>query len=559
MATTERIKPSRRFEGCPITETLSGMPIKPVYTPEDVEDIDYQKDLANPGEYPFTRGIWSDMYRGKLWTRRVFTGLGSGMDTNERYRYLLAHGETGLYWFGDVPSYHGIDPDHPLAKGTAGVSGVSYCCLRDVHDMFEGISLEDVSVSHNSTSMVTPVSYAAFVANAEDEGFDLRKLTGSVINEPMQCTLTVHNTNSEPIDLAVKVCTDLIEYSIEHTPRWHPLAPNAYDLKDYGAYSAEEMAFTIAITREYIERMLDRGHDIDEFASRINVFGCSTDIDFFEEIAKYRAVRKVWARLMKEKYGAKKPESCRLYLSSHTEGTSLTRAQPVNNIIRVTLQTLACVLGGLQSVDPTGYLEAYYTLTEEEALTNLNLQNILAYEAGVAATADPLAGSYYVESLTSQLEEGMWGILDEIERKGGAIAVTKSGWMRSELDRMNIDRQKKIEEKKRIIVGLNEFVVPKEQEVPIKLGRDRTLGEQIATSQRLEQRIIEFKERRDKSRTKAALESLGEEATKGEKHNLIPAIIEALRVDATMGEILGVIRQANGADYDPLRMVSYPF
>lgn len=559
MANKEKIIPTRRFDACPTTETLSGIPIKARYGPEDIKDIDYEKDIGNPGEYPFTRGIWGDMYRGKLWTRRVFTGLGTGRDTNERYRQLIKHGETGLYWFGDVPSFHGIDPDHPMAAGNAGVTGVSYCCLRDVYELFDGISLEDVSVSNNCPSMAAAPTYAAFAAYAEDQGYDLKKISGSVLNEPIHGVSSLYPTNCEPLDLSVKLATDVIEHSIKTTPRFHPLAPNAYDLAEFGANPVQEIAITIAITREYIDRMLARGYNIDEFVSRTNIFGCSTDIHLFEEIAKYRAARKVWARLIKERYGAKKPGSYRLYLSSHTLGSSLTKEQPVNNIVRVTVETLGCILGGLQSIDPSGYGEGYFVLTEEEGLTNLNLQNILAYETGVAATADPLAGSYYVESLTSKMKEEMWKIIDKIEEMGGAVKATESGWIRQELEKGVIRKQKDIEEKKRIMVGLNDFVIPPEQEVPIKVGRDRPVEEQVATSKKREEEIKTFKEKRNGVKTKNALEDLWDNAKKGEGCCLIPPIIKALRADATFGEILGVIRNANGYTYDPYEMINYPF
>jgi len=369
----------------------------------------------------------------------------------------------------------------------------------------------------------------------------------------------MYEINTYPLDLSVKLATDVIEYSIKHTPRWHPIAPNAYDIHEKGGNAIQEMAITFAIMEEYIKRMLDRGYEIDQFAPRVNLFGCACDIDFFEEIAKFRAARRIWAKLMKERYGAKDPNSCRLYLSVHTSGQSLTVAQPVNNIIRVTLESLACVLAGLQSFDPAGYDEGYYLLTEDSALTSLNIHNILAYEARVAATADPLAGSYFIEWLTTAMEQEMWKLIEEINRRGGAIKAVETGWIQEQLKNELIKERQEIEEKKRIIVGLNEFVVPKEQEVPIRVGRDRSLEEQIATSERREREIRELKEKRDKQATKRALEDLWAEAEKGERHNLIPAIKRALKADATAGEIIGTIRKAYGYSYDPFNMIDYPF
>ncbi|MDO8785197.1 MAG: methylmalonyl-CoA mutase family protein, partial [Syntrophales bacterium] len=310
-----------------------------------------------------------------------------------------------------------------------------------------------------------------------------------------------------------------------------------------------------AIMEEYIQRMLKRGYAIDEFAPRVNVFGCACDMDLFEEICKFRAARRVWAKLMKEKYGAQKPESCRLYLSVHTSGNSLTVQQPVNNVARVTLESLACVLGGLQSFDPAGYDEGYYILTEHSALTSLNIHNILAYESRVASVADPLAGSYFVEWLTNKMEDEMFKVINKITDMGGAIKATESGWIGAELERELIREQQEIEEKKRIIVGRNEFVVSKEEEVPIMVGRDRPLEEQMGTSEKRENEIRRLRETRDKKKAKDALTTLGEEAAKGEGHNLMPLIMDALRASATLGEILGTIRVANGTTYDPYEVL----
>lgn len=559
MTTDAKIKPSRRFESSPVTETSAGIPVKPVYRPEDVKGIDYDRDLADPGAYPYTRGIWKDMYRGKLWTRRVFTGLGDASDTNARYKFLIEHGETGLYCFGDTITHMGIDPDHPLAKGYAGVSGVSLVCLRDMYRLFEGISLEDVSISFNNPSMAATVIYSAFVTAAEDMGYDLKKISGSILNEPIHLVYSMYDINAYPLALTTKAATDVIEYSIKHTPRWHPIAPNAYDMHEKGANAVQEMAFTIAIMREYIERMIRRGYSVDEFAQRVNLFGCACDIDLFEEVAKFRAARRVWAKLMKERYGAQKDQSCRLYLSAHTSGHSLTRAQPVNNVVRVTLEALACVLGGLQSFDPAGYDEGYYILTEDSALTSLNIHNILAYEARVGVTADPLAGSYFIESLTTKMEEEMWQVIDKIEEMGGAIKATETGWIREQLEAELIKERRQIEEGERIIVGLSDFVVPKEQEVPIRVGRDRPLEEQMATSETREEEIRELRRKRDQGKVKRALGEVRALSGEGEGVNLVPAMIEALKADATLGEILGAIRVGYGANYDPFNVIDYPF
>ena len=557
MADTKSIKSKRRFDGCPVTATSSGIPLKEVYGPQDLKDLDYQRDISDPGEYPFTRGIWENMYRGKLWTRRVFTGLGETGDTNKRYKYLLEKGASGLYCFGDTITHMGIDPDHPLAHGYAGVSGVSMVCLDDFYELFEDISLEDVSISFNNGSMAAAVMYGAFVAYAQDMGYNLKKISGSSLNEPIHLVSTMYDTNAKPLKLSAKLATDVIEYSINNTPRWHPIAPNAYDMHEKGANAIQEMAFTFAIMEEYVKRMLERGYDIDEFAPRMSLMGCACDMDFFEEICKFRAARRVWAKIIKNKYGAKNPGSCRLYLSVHTSGNSLTVQQPVNNVARLILESLSCVLGGLQSFDPAGYDEGYYILTEHSALTSLNIHNILAYESRVASVADPLAGSYFIESLTSKMEESMLEIINKIDGMGGAIKATESGWINFELEKELIKEQREIEEKKRLIVGRNEFVVSKEEEVPIKVGRDRSLEEQMATSRKREDAIKKMRAARNTKKVKEALEDLRNEAGKGETNNLMPPVMESFRASATLGEILGVIREANGASYDPYEVLQY--
>ncbi|MDY7032170.1 MAG: methylmalonyl-CoA mutase family protein, partial [Thermodesulfobacteriota bacterium] len=435
--------------------------------------------------------------------------------------------------------------------------GISFCMLKDFYDYFDGISTEDISLSQNTPTMAGPVIYSGYITYAEDMGYDLKKLSGSFINEYLFSALTMFDIGHFPEELSVKLSTDVIEHSIKHTPRLHPLAPNPYNLADFGANVIQEIAFTVAIIREYIDGMIDRGYHIDDFAPRVNVFGCSCDIDFFEEIAKFRATRKLWSKLMKEKYGAKDPKSMRLYLSAHTEGESLTVVQPVNNIIRTTLQSLACVLGGLQSFDPCGYAEPHHILTEAEALTCLNIHHILSHESGVAATADPLGGSYYVEWMTSKIEQEMWKLVDELETRGGALKAL--AWMREELVKESGKRQKELQTKERYLVGVNEFKVPEEREVKIDMEEYRPPEDQIKIAETRANQVRRFKAERDKKKTKDALESLRNEAGKGEKHNLIPAIKSALRADATLGEIIGVIRMANGYDYDPYKMIQYPF
>jgi methylmalonyl-CoA mutase N-terminal domain/subunit len=549
-----------RDERCEIAETLSGIPVKPVYTPEDIKDIDYERDVGNPGEYPFTRGAFKQGYRGKLWTRRVFSGLGSPADANARFKYLIQHGETGLHVFWDTPGFWGIDPDHPLAEWSSGTTGLSACCKRDIGVLFEGIPLDGISIALIIDGYNAAPIFACYLCYAKERGYDFKQLLGSIVNDPLHKVEGLSPANcGEDLELGVKLCVDIIEYCAKYVPRFHPIAFNSFDWSQKGANAAQEVAFAFACMEEYFNAAIERGLNIDEFAPRANVYVCNADSDFFENIAKFRAARRLWAKLMREKYGAKHPRSAQLYLSAHTSGISLTAQQPANNIARIAIQALSCVLGSLQSFDPAGYDEAYFRLTEESALTSLNIQNIIAYETGVASVADPLAGSYYVEWLTNKLEEEIVNILKQIEGMGGFIQATKRGWIRTQIEKGALNRQKEIEEGRRIIVGVNDWTVPPEREVKIIMKRDQPVEKQIAIAEKRTREIKDLKARRDNRAVKQALENLRQEAERGKNNNLIPALMRACEADATMGEMTGVIRLAYGLSYDPFNILQYPF
>ena len=554
------VKLARRYEGCPFCETLSGIPVKEYYGPEDLRGIDYHLEIGDPGEYPYTRGIFKNMYRGKMWTKRVFCGLGAPRDTNRRFKFLISHGQTGLHVFADTPTFTGLDPDHPLAKGHAGTTGISRCCIRDFEELFDGIPIEDISVSLISEGYGGSVEYGCYLAYAERKGYDLSKLIGSCVNDPLHSVDGLIPINcSENLDLAVKLTVDVIEHSIKHTPRWHPVAFNAFDWSQKGANAYQEIAWLVGNMLTYFDHALERGLKIDEIAPRANVFVLNSDYDFFESIAHFRAARKVWAKIMKERYGAKDPRSMRLYLSAHTSGASLTAQQPVNNIVRITLQSLACVLGGLQSFDPAGYDEAYFRLTEKSGLMSLNIHNILAMESRVAMVSDPLGGSYFIEALTAEMEKKVMEEVEKIESMGGMKKAISNGYIRGELSKGATKAQKDIEEGKRIVVGVNDWVVPKENEIKIEMERDIPIDEQMKVARQREEEIRQMKRERDNSATKIALQNLYKEAKKGAGNNLIPAVIEAYKADATLGEVVGHIRMAYGLSYDPFNLIQPPF
>nr|HID59526.1 methylmalonyl-CoA mutase [Desulfobacterales bacterium] len=554
------LKLAKRYEGYPFSETLSGIPIKEYYGPEDVKGIDYAQEIGDPGKYPFTRGIYENMYRGKMWTKRVFCGLGAPQDTNKRFKYLVSHGQTGLHVFADTPTFTGLDPDHPIAKGHAGTTGISRCCLRDFKELFAGIPLTDMSISLISEGYGGSVEYGCYLAYAEQAGYDLSRLIGSCVNDPLHSVDGLIPINcSENLDLAVKLTVDVIEYSIKHTPRWHPVAFNAFDWSQKGANAYQEVAWLVGNMITYFDHALERGLKIDDVAPRANVFVLNSDYDFFESIAHFRAARKVWAKIIKERYRAKDPRSMRLYLSAHTSGASLTAQQPVNNIVRTTLQSLACVLGGLQSFDPAGYDEAYFRLTEKSGLMSLNTHNIIAMESRVAAVADPLGGSYFVEALTAKLEEKILEEVDKIESMGGMKKAISDGYIRSELGRGVVQAQKEVEEGKRVVVGVNDWIVPKESEIKIEMERDYPVEEQLRIAEQREKEIRELKKRRDNAAREKALKHLFKEAQMGLKNNLIPAVIDAYKSEATLSEIVGYIRMAYGLSYDPFDLLQPPF
>jgi methylmalonyl-CoA mutase N-terminal domain/subunit len=533
--------------------TWSGLPLKEFYGPRDMQGIDYQQEVGDPGEYPLTRGIHKDMYRGRYWTRREVCGFGLPEESNRRLRFHMDEGASGLSVIFDLPVQMGLDADHPKARGEVGVQGAPIYTMRDMDTLLEGIPLDRITMSFDeSVSLCCAVTMAQYIAVAQKQGVDPSKLRGTMQNDCLHIRYCGFGL-STPIDLSVKMSVDIIEYCTRHMPSWNTINVNLYDLRETGINAPQEVAFGLSMASAYIEETLKRGLAVDDFAPRM-AFYCSAHVDFFEEIAKLRAARKLWAKIMKERFGAKDPRSWRFRFGVHTAGCSLVPQQPLNNAIRIAYQALAAVLGGAQSLHCCSYDEPICLPTENSNRLALRTQQVLAYETGVANVADPLGGSYYVESLTRQVEEEAERILKEIDEMGGAIAASKSAWFDREIDKAALKYQQEVESGEKTVVGVNAFVQPPETETPGGVLRIAT-----DTEEEMVRRIRELKQTRDQARLRKSIEELRRHAEMGDKENLIPHVIDAVKADATLAEVIGTIRQANGMSYDPLELVQSPF
>ena len=540
------------FEKAKQAATWSGLPLRESYGPADRRDADYAKEVGDPGEYPFTRGVHRNMYRGRYWTKREVCGLGSPKDTNERMRYLAEEGGGGLNPIVDHACFLGLDADHPLAVEEVGVTGVHICCLPDMEALTEGIPLDKVSMSLIAASCVAPLILAQYLVVAEQRGIDQACLRGTIQNDPIHMRYCGARP-AVPTDLALKTAVDTIEYSARHLPYWNPTTVNLYDLREQGITAAQEIAFAFGIAQLYVDGTLERGLKIDDFAPRL-AFYVSAHIDFFEEIAKMRAARRIWAQLMKEKYGAQDPRSMKFRFAVHTAGCSLVPQQPLNNVIRIAYEALAAVLGGVQSLHCCAYDEPIALPSEEAHRLALRTQQILSYETGVAGVADPLGGSYYIEALTDRLEEATRRVMQQVEEQGGMLAALNSGWLDREMEKAALERQRELECGEKIIVGVNAYVTEQEKETPGGVQRipRQSCAEQVAAVARL-------RRERDQAAVRRAIDHLRAEIDKGPKHNLIPAIQQCVKAYATNGEILGTIRMAYGHSYDPLGILQPAF
>jgi methylmalonyl-CoA mutase N-terminal domain/subunit len=516
-------------------QSISAEPLEMLYAPDDIERMDYSRDLGFPGEYPFTRGIRDNMYRGRLWTMRQFSGFGSAMDSNRRYHFLLERGQTGLSVAFHLPTIMGYDSDHPRAEGEVGRCGVAIDSLEDMEVLFDRIPLDKVSTSMTINAPAS-ILLAFYICVAEKQGVSSEKISGTIQNDILKEYIAQKSWIFPP-GPSMRIITDIMAFCSEHVPKWNTISISGYHIREAGSTAAQELAFTLADGFAYVEAGMRAGLDVDRFAPRLSFF-FNSHIDFFEEIAKYRAARRIWAREMKEKYGAKKKESLLLRFHTQTAGCSLTAQQPENNIVRTAYEALAAVLGGTQSLHTNSMDETLALPSEKAVQVALRTQQIIAFETGVPDTIDPLAGSYYVEAMTNRIEKRAYEYFEKIERLGGVIKAIERGFFQKEISDAAYRYQREIERKKRIIVGVNEYVVENEKiEIPILMIDPEVERVQVA-------RVRALRTRRDNDLVKRRLESL-KNAARG-TDNLMPHIVEAARAHATLGEMIDVLKAVFG-------------
>ncbi len=523
--------------------TLSGEPVRPLYGPEDVANMDLARDLAVPGEYPFTRGIHPTMYRGRMFTMRQFAGFGTAKESNQRYHYLLANGQTGLSIAFDNPTIMGYDSDHPKAHGEVGKCGVAIDSLRDMEILLEGIDPRTISTSMTINGPAA-IMYAFYLANAEKKGVPFAALRGTLQNDILK-EYIAQKCWCFPPEPSLRIIVDLIEFSTKHVPQWNTISVSGYHIREAGSTAAQELAFTLADGFTYVEECVKRGLDIDEFAPRLSFFW-NSHLDFFEEIAKLRAARRIWARHMRERFGAKKRESWLMRFHTQTAGCSLWDKQPENNIIRTAFQGLAAVLGGTQSLHTNSMDETIALPSDKAVKIALRTQQVIAHETGVTETADPLAGSYYLEHLTNRLEEMAEDYFRQIDSMGGVVRGIEQGFFQREIGAAAYQYQQEMERKQRIIVGVNDYLEPDEKiDIPIMY-----IGEEVEVEQK--RCIAEVKATRDNAATTAALAALTAAArTKPGEVNLMEKILDCARTYATEGEIRGAMREVFGDYAEP--------
>jgi methylmalonyl-CoA mutase N-terminal domain/subunit len=517
--------------------TISGGPLNRLYTGADLtaDSPDFEAQLGFPGGFPYTRGVTPTMYRKNLWVMGMYSGFGSAEAANQRYRNLLARGQTGFSIALDLPTQCGYDADHPLAAGEVGKVGVHIGSLADMERLFEGIPLEQVRQIRTTANSIGPIIAAMYVVAFEKQGVDPRKTRMFIQNDVLK-EYIARGTYIFPPEAGVKLSTDVIEYCAHHLPDWTPLAMSGYHIRDSGSTAAQELAFTFANGLAYIEASLRRGLDIDTFAPQLWTF-LSAGVDFLEEVAKFRAARRIWAKLMRDRFGAQNPEAMKLKIFAYTLGGNLVAQQPLNNIARVAVETLAAVLGGVQTIATSSYDEAYSIPTEDAATVALRTQQIVAHETGVTGTVDALGGSYAIESLTDRIEQDVQVYLDKIDSLGGAVRCIENGFYHRELSEAAYRYQRDVESEARVLVGLNAFQSENEQAIPV-------FKTDPATERRQVERLQELRGQRDEAVLTQALTNLTDVARAEE--NLMPALIEAVKAYATVGEICQTLRGVYG-------------
>lgn len=513
---------------------MSGVEIDPLYTPESTA-VDYDRDLGAPGEFPFTRGVYTSMYRGRLWTMRQFAGFGTAEETNERFRYLLDHGQTGLSTAFDMPTLMGYDSDHPRSLGEVGREGTAVDSLEDMETLFAGIPMGDVSTSMTINSPAA-ILLAFYACAGEEQGVPRAALRGTIQTDILK-EYIAQKEYIFPPEPSMRLVTDMVEFCAQEMPLWHPISISGYHIREAGSTAAQELAFTLADGFTYVEWALERGLDVDDFAPRLSFF-FNAHLDFFEEIAKYRAARRIWANVMRDKYGAKNPRSLLMRFHSQTAGVSLTAQQPEINIVRTAVEALAAVLGGTQSLHTNSFDEALALPTEDAVRIALRTQQVIAHETGVVNTADPLGGSYFVEALTNELERQAYEYFDQIERIGGVVAAIKENFFQREIAEASFRYQSEVERGERIVVGVNRYALDDEPELEILKIDPALETKQI-------ERVQALRARRDAAAVEAALTRLKDDAAH-ENRNLMHPIMDASRAYVTMGEMCDAFRDVWG-------------
>ncbi|HEY8675732.1 MAG TPA: methylmalonyl-CoA mutase family protein [Candidatus Dormibacteraeota bacterium] len=534
----QTVKPRRLAPAVP-EDTLGGLPLDPSYGPETIADLDLERAVPAPGEYPYTRGIHESMYRGKLWTMRQFAGFGSAEDTNQRYRFLLDHGQTGLSVAFDMPTLMGHDSDAPQSLGEVGRCGVAVDSVEDMRTLFDGIDLGRVTTSMTINSPA-PIVFAQYLVVAEEQGIPIDRLGGTLQNDILK-EYIAQKEFIFPVQPSMRLVTDVVLFCAENVPRWHPLSVSGYHIREAGSTAAQELAFTLADGFAYVDSAIEAGLDVDDFAPRLSFF-FNSHIDFFEEIAKYRAARRIWARRLRETYGAKNPKSWQLKFHTQTAGCSLTAQQIENNIARTAFEAMAAVLGGTQSLHTNSMDEVLALPTEKAAQIALRTQQILAYETGVSSVADPLAGSWFIEDLTNRMEQAAEDYFSAIEERGGIVSAIADGYPQREIAEAAFHYQSQLDTGERVIVGVNAFTDIADGQSPDVLVIDVNVEREQA------ERLRRLRETRDNTSVATRLDALREVAAGS--NNTMPAIIDAVRARATEGEIVAALREVFGVYHE---------
>ncbi|HEY4901725.1 MAG TPA: methylmalonyl-CoA mutase family protein [Terriglobales bacterium] len=515
-------------------ETSSHVSVHPLYTPADLEGWDYDRELGFPGQFPYTRGVQASMYRGRLWTMRQYAGMGDADESNRRYKYLLSQGTTGLSIAFDLPTQIGLDSDNPLAMGEVGKVGVAIDSIEDMMRLFDGIDLEKISTSMTINASAS-ILLALYIGVARRTGRNVLKLSGTIQNDVLK-EYIARGTYIYPPHQAMRIITDIFSYANQHVPEWNTISISGYHMREAGCTATQEVAFTLSNGMTYVQAAIDAGLDVDKFAPRLSFF-FNAHSNFLEEVAKFRAARRMWARIMRDHFHAKNPKSQMLRFHAQTAGSTLTAQQPENNIVRTALQGLAAVLGGTQSLHTNSFDEALALPTEQSARIALRTQQIIAFESGAPQTVDPLAGSYYIESLTDQIETGARTYLDKIDAMGGTLKAIERGYIQAEIQNAAYEYQQAVDRKEAIVVGVNAFGIDEEKPIPLQHIDESLERKQV-------ERLKALRVKRDQAKWKASIQHV-EDCARG-SNNLMPAIIEAVDANATVGEISDAMRRVYG-------------